>query len=221
VRKIWLTASGGPFRTWSKAEMAKATPQQALRHPNWIMGPKVTIDSATLMNKALEIIEAHYLFSMPAEKIDVIIHPQSIVHSLVEYCDGSVLAQMGASDMRTPIAHALAWPDRIESGVSPLDLPALGALDFRAPDLERFPCLRLAMEVARAGAGAPVVLNAANEVAVAAFLDGRLRFTAIAPVIEAVLAQYDDPEPGDLASVLELDARARGAAEEKIRARAL
>jgi 1-deoxy-D-xylulose-5-phosphate reductoisomerase len=185
------------------------------------MGRKISVDSATMMNKGLEVIEACRLFGMTPGQVRVVIHPQSIIHSLVQYRDGSVLAQLGNPDMRTPIAHALAWPGRIDSGVASLDLAALGTLSFREPEARRFPCLGLATEAARTGGGAPVVLNAANEVAVAAFLAGRLGFTAIAAVIESVLAQYDGPEPADLEAVLHLDSRSRDEAEEQIRARRL
>jgi 1-deoxy-D-xylulose-5-phosphate reductoisomerase len=212
-----LTASGGPFLDTPLAALEAVTPEAACRHPNWDMGRKISVDSATMMNKGLEIIEACHLFDVRPERVRVVIHPESIIHSLVEYRDGSVLAQLGNPDMRTPIAHALAWPGRIESGVAPLDLAALGSLSFRPADLERFPCLALAIAAAEAGGGAPIVLNAANESAVGAFLDGKIRFTAIPAVIGSVLAQYDVPDPGDLAAILALDLQARGSAEEKIR----
>jgi 1-deoxy-D-xylulose-5-phosphate reductoisomerase len=213
VRRIVLTASGGPFRSLDAARMAAVTPAQAVAHPNWSMGRKISVDSATMMNKGLELIEAHFLFDMPAERLDVVIHPQSIVHSMVEYVDGSILAQLGHPDMRTPIAHALGWPERIDSGVSLLDLAAHGRLDFERPDAARFPCLRLAREALDAGAAAPCVLNAANEVAVDAFLDGRIRFTDIARVNESVLAALGaGGAPRDTDEVLALDARARALA---------
>ncbi len=192
VRRIVLTASGGPFRGATLAEMAAATPEQACAHPNWSMGRKISVDSATMMNKGLELIEAFHLFGVPGSRLGVLVHPQSIVHSLVEYDDGSVLAQMGNPDMRTPIAQALAHPVRIDSGVAPLDLVAIGRLEFEAPDARRFPCLRLAHEALAAGGAAPCVLNAANEVAVAAFLERTIRFTDIAAVTEAVLQAIGD-----------------------------
>jgi 1-deoxy-D-xylulose-5-phosphate reductoisomerase len=216
-----LTASGGPFLDTPLAALDEVTPEAACRHPNWEMGRKISVDSATMMNKGLEIIEACRLFGVGPERVRVVVHPESIVHSLVEYRDGSVLAQLGNPDMRTPIAHALAWPERIASGATRLDLAALGRLSFRAAEPERFPCLALAMSAAEAGGAAPVALNAANEAAVAAFLARRLRYTAIPAVIEQVLAQYGGPDPGDLESILALDARARESAEEKIRELAL
>jgi 1-deoxy-D-xylulose-5-phosphate reductoisomerase len=221
VTRLLLTASGGPFLDTPLEALASVTPQQACAHPNWDMGRKISVDSATMMNKGLEIIEACRLFGVGVERVEVVVHPESIIHSLVEYRDGSVLAQLGNPDMRTPIAHALAWPDRIHSGVAPLDLAARGQLSFRPADPARFPCLALAMQAAAGDAGAPVALNAANEVAVAAFLDERIGFTDIATVIESVLAQYAGPEPGDLESILALDAHSRDAAAEKIRTLAL
>ena len=221
VVSLVLTASGGPFLDAPLEALDSVTPAMACRHPNWAMGRKISVDSATMMNKGLEIIEACRLFGVGPERVKVVIHPESIVHSLVEYRDGSVLAQLGNPDMRTPIAHALAWPERIPSGVAPLDLAALGKLSFRPADVRRFPCLGLAIAAAEAGGAAPVVLNAANEAAVAAFLDGRIRFTAISAVIEAVLAQYAGPDPGELDAILALDAQARASAEEKIRELAL
>lgn len=187
VSHIILTASGGPFRGYNRQRLADVTPEQAISHPKWSMGRKISVDSATLMNKGLEVIEAHYLFGLAPGEIQVVVHPQSTIHSLVQYVDGSVIAELGAPDMRTPIAHALAWPDRIESGVPMLDLIACGQFEFMAPDLEAFPCLRLAFEALRAGGSAPTVLNAANEIAVAAFLDGQIRFLDIARVIEESL----------------------------------
>jgi 1-deoxy-D-xylulose-5-phosphate reductoisomerase len=188
VRRVILTASGGPFRTWSAADIRAATPEQALKHPNWTMGQKVTIDSATLMNKGLEVIEAHHLFALAPAEIDVLVHAQSIVHGLVEFQDGSLIAQLGSPDMRIPIAHCLAWPKRISGPAERLDLARQGTLTFENPDLERFPALRLAREALEAGEGAPTVLNAANEVAVAAFLARRLHFLGIAALVEATLA---------------------------------
>jgi 1-deoxy-D-xylulose-5-phosphate reductoisomerase len=221
VTRLLLTASGGPFLDTPLEALAAVTPQQACAHPNWEMGRKISVDSATMMNKGLEIIEACRLFGVGVERVEVVVHPESIIHSLVEYRDGSVLAQLGNPDMRTPIAHALAWPERIHSGVAPLDLAARGQLSFRPADPARFPCLALAMQAAAADAGAPVALNAANEVAVAAFLEERIGFTDIAAVIESVLAQYAGPEPGDLESILALDAHSRDVAAEKIRTLAL
>jgi 1-deoxy-D-xylulose-5-phosphate reductoisomerase len=213
VRRIVLTASGGPFRSMSVGDMDRVTPEQAVAHPNWSMGRKISVDSATMMNKGLELIEAHFLFEMPPERLDVLIHPQSIVHSMVEYVDGSLLAQLGNPDMRTPIAHAMAWPARIDSGVSMLDLALHGRLDFELPDPVRFPCLRLAREALSAGAAAPCVLNAANEIAVDAFLDRRVRFTDIFRICEATLDELGRAAaPADTESVLALDAAARTAA---------
>jgi 1-deoxy-D-xylulose-5-phosphate reductoisomerase len=187
VDKLILTASGGPFRTHPLERFSEITVDEACRHPNWSMGRKISVDSATMMNKGLEVIEASWLFGMPASRIDVIVHPQSVIHSMVQFADGSVLAQLGLPDMRTPIAHALAWPERIESGVAPLDFTSLNGLHFHAPDCERFPCLRLAYAAIESGGNAPLVLNAANEVAVAAFLDGRIAFNDISRLIEAVM----------------------------------
>jgi 1-deoxy-D-xylulose-5-phosphate reductoisomerase len=187
ITRILLTASGGPFREMPAADMALVTPDQACAHPNWSMGRKISVDSATLMNKGLELIEACWLFNTSPEKIEVHVHPESIIHSMVEYADGSVLAQLGSPDMRTPIANGLAWPERIESGAVPLDLFAIGRLHFERPDTERFPCLRLAAQAFEAGGTAPAVLNAANEVAVDAFLQGRVRFTDIPAIIGQTL----------------------------------
>jgi 1-deoxy-D-xylulose-5-phosphate reductoisomerase len=187
VRRVILTASGGPFRTWSLDAINAATPEQALKHPNWSMGPKITIDSATLMNKGLEIIEAHHLFALPSEQIDVLVHPQSVVHGLVEFRDGSVVAQLGSPDMRIPIAHCLAWPRRIDGPAARLDLAAVKQLTFEAPDLERFPALGLARRAMETGGAAPTVLNAADEVAVGEFLAGRISFPAIVALVEATL----------------------------------
>lgn len=219
VRKILLTASGGPFRNKSLAELTAVTPEQACAHPNWNMGRKISVDSATMLNKGLELIEACWLFNTTPRDIEVVIHPQSIIHSMVEYVDGSVLAQLGNPDMRTPIAHALAWPERIESGVSSLDIVAQGRLDFLAPDYERFPGLRLAEQAALAGATAPAILNAANEVAVAAFLQGQLGFTRIAEIIDAVLQKMPLAEPDTLDVVQSADLQARRLATQLIGAR--
>ena len=189
IERIWLTASGGPFRSYSAEQLHDVTPEQAVNHPNWDMGKKISVDSATLMNKGLELIEAYWLFDMDIENIDVVVHPQSVIHSMVTYADGSVLAQMGNPDMRTPIAHALAWPERIASGVEPLNIFDVAKLDFEHPDLDRFPCLRLCYEAIRIGGTAMIVLNAANEVAVSAFLEERIGFTDIAVLIEKTLGQ--------------------------------
>lgn len=214
VRRILLTASGGPFRNTPIADLARVTPQQACAHPNWSMGRKISVDSASMMNKGLELIEACWLFNTSPRQVDVVIHPQSIVHSMVEYVDGSVLAQLGNPDMRTPIAHAMAWPSRMESGVASLDLISLGKLDFQAPDLQRFPCLRLAQEAAAVGGSAPAVLNAANEIAVEAFLDGRLRFDQIPRLISGVLESLSLSEPNTLEHVQACDAEARAMARQ-------
>jgi 1-deoxy-D-xylulose-5-phosphate reductoisomerase len=217
VARLVLTASGGPFRTWSEREIAAASVEQALRHPNWDMGPKITIDSATLMNKGLEVIEARWLFDVPPERVDVVVHPQSIVHSLVEFVDGSVLAQLGLPDMRVPIAVALAYPERLPLELPRLDLAAIGQLSFEVPDRKRFPCLDLAYEALALSEAGPAVLNAANEVSVAAFLAGRIRFPAIAAanaaVLEAHAAQAGGARLRDLADVLEADRFARARAE--------
>jgi len=209
VRKILLTGSGGPFRTTPLADLRNVTPEQACAHPNWSMGKKISVDSATMLNKGLELIEACWLFNTSPAQIEVVIHPQSVIHSLVEYVDGSVLAQMGNPDMRTPIAHALAWPDRIESGVASLDLITTAQLDFSAPDYQRFPCLRLAQDAAVAGATAPAILNAANEVAVAAFLQHKIRFDQIPLVIESALMRLPLTEPASLDVVQNADSEAR------------
>ncbi len=214
VRRILLTASGGPFRRATLEQMRAATPEQACAHPNWEMGRKISVDSATMMNKGLELIEAHLLFGVPPERIEIVVHPQSVIHSLVEYLDGSMLAQLGNPDMRTPIAHALAYPERIASGVAPLDLAAIARLDFEAPDTQRFPCLALARDALASGGG-PCVLNAANEIAVDAFLQRRIAFTEIARVVARVLDTLGaTPAPVDLGAVLALDARARALARE-------
>ena len=214
VRRILLTASGGPFRQSSIAELAAVTPAQALNHPNWVMGPKITIDSATLMNKGLEVIEAHWLFNAPAEKIEVVVHPQSVIHSMVEYIDGSVLAQMGNPDMRTPIAYGLGYPDRLHAGVTVLDLFQVGRLDFEKPDTGRFPCLRLAFDALKQGGTAPAILNAANEVAVEAFLNGRIGFQDIPRLIESVLTMMNIDAVQSLEQLIEVDNQARAQAME-------
>ncbi len=216
VRKILLTASGGPFLHTPREKLAQVTPEAACAHPNWVMGRKISVDSATMMNKGLEIIEACWLFGLEADRIDVVVHPQSVIHSLVDYVDGSVLAQLGNPDMRTPIAHALAWPERFDSGVEPLDLVASGKLEFFAPDEERFPCLRIAREAATAGGTAPAILNAVNEVAVEAFLSGHLRFTAIPEIIESVLDRADIEDHYDLESVMAADRFARDRAAKAV-----
>jgi 1-deoxy-D-xylulose-5-phosphate reductoisomerase len=209
VRRILLTASGGPFRQTPMAELVHVTPDQACAHPNWSMGRKISVDSASMMNKGLELIEACWLFDAKPSQVEVVIHPQSVIHSLVDYIDGSVLAQLGNPDMRTPIANALAWPERIDSGVPPLDLFAIARLDFQAPDEDRFPCLRLARQAAEAGNSAPAMLNAANEVAVAAFLDGRVRYPEIASIIEEVLNLEPVVAVDDLDAVFTADNKAR------------
>jgi len=210
IKRILLTASGGPFRTWSAEQLRDVTPEQAINHPNWDMGKKISVDSATLMNKGLELIEAYWLFDMDIANIDVVIHPQSVIHSMVSYVDGSVLAQLGNPDMRTPIAHALAWPERIESGVEPLNIFDVAKLDFEQPDLERFPCLRLCYEAITKGGSATIVLNAANEVAVAAFLENKIGFTDIARLIEQTLNQAKiNNDVSSLELILEADAMAR------------
>jgi len=220
VRRILLTASGGPFRNRSPESVADVTPEEACRHPNWVMGRKISVDSATMMNKALEVIEAHWLFGAAPSEIEVLVHPQSVVHSMVEYCDGSVLAQLGQPDMRTPIAYGLGFPSRIDAGVEFLDLLKTGRLEFEAPDPQRFPCLPLAWAALAAGGIASTVLNAANEIAVEAFLDRRLRFGDIAPVIESVLAQALPGDAGSVEGVLVADAAARRAAAAAVARRA-
>lgn len=214
VRKIILTASGGPFRDADLASLEHVTPEQAVAHPNWSMGQKISVDSATMMNKGLEVIEAHWLFGLQSRQIDVVLHRQSIIHSMVDYDDGSVLAQMGNPDMRTPIANTLAWPQRIDSGVEPLDLVKAGRLDFAEANFERFPCLRLAYQALDAGGTSTAILNAANEVAVAAFLQRRIKFTDIARIIEQVLQQLPANDAGSLEQILADDAAARRLAEE-------
>ena len=209
VRWITLTASGGPFREWSHEQLANAKREQALKHPNWDMGAKITIDSATMMNKGLEFIEAWHLFPVGLDRLRIVVHPQSVIHSMVEYRDGSTLAQLGPSDMRVPIASCLAYPDRMETALEPLDLPAIGELSFFAPDEERFPATKLAREAAYAGGAAPAVLNAANEVAVEAFLAGRISFTQISALVAKALEGQVSQTPTSLAEVLAVDAEAR------------
>ncbi len=216
VRRILLTASGGPFRDRTLSELMDVTPEEACAHPNWVMGRKISVDSATMMNKGLEVIEACWLFGTTPEKIQVVLHPQSVIHSMVEYNDGSVLSQMGNPDMRTPIAHALAWPGRMDSGVDSLDPVALGRLDFEAADVQRFPCLRLAYEAVEAGGTATAILNAANEEAVAAFLGRRIGFTQIPQVIESTLAQQGARPATSIDVILEDDGRARVTARSAI-----
>ncbi|MCL2657400.1 MAG: 1-deoxy-D-xylulose-5-phosphate reductoisomerase [Betaproteobacteria bacterium] len=213
VRKLLLTASGGPFRNASLAALHEATPEQAVAHPNWVMGRKISVDSATLMNKGLEVIEAHWLFGVDADRIEVVVHPQSVIHSMVEYLDGSVLAQLGNPDMRTPIAHALAYPERIESGVAALDFSRIGQFSFETPDLLRFPCLKLAFDALHARGNAAAVLNAANEVAVEAFLSREIRFTDIADTVAAALETVPGAEIDSLDAVLHADAQSRRAAQ--------
>ncbi|WP_323011238.1 1-deoxy-D-xylulose-5-phosphate reductoisomerase [Castellaniella sp.] len=212
VRRLLLTASGGPFRRTALDQLEHVTPDQACAHPNWRMGRKISVDSATMLNKGLEVIEAHWLFAMPMERIQVVIHPQSVVHSMVEYTDGSILAQLGQPDMRTPIAYGLAYPDRIDSGVGLLELTRLGHLDFETPDLQRFPCLGLSLDALKQGQGACIALNAANEIAVAGFLQGKIRYTQIPEIIAHCLnesARLDSSIPSSLDEVLYLDARTR------------
>jgi 1-deoxy-D-xylulose-5-phosphate reductoisomerase len=217
VRRVILTASGGPFRDMSRAEMARVTVEQAVAHPVWSMGAKISVDSATLMNKGLELIEAARLFPIDPERIEIILHRQSVVHSLVEYVDGSTLAQLGSPDMRTPIAHTLAWPDRMETPVEPLDLARIGRLEFADPDPERFPALRLAREALKAGGARPAVLNAANEVAVDAFLNRRVAFLDIAAIVEETLQRYDPAAPGTIEDVIAIDREARSQAAEAMK----
>ena len=209
VSRLVLTASGGPFRARTRAEMETMSPEQAVAHPNWSMGAKISVDSATLMNKGLELIEAHHLFGLPPERIDIVVHSQSVIHSMVEFIDGSVLAQLGSPDMRIPIAHALAYPRRIATPAQRLDLLSIGRLDFEAPDPSRFPALRLAREALAAGGSASIVLNAANEVAVAAFLEGRIGFLDIAARVEQAMAQAGPTKPQSIAEVIDIDARTR------------
>lgn len=216
VSKLLLSASGGPFRGWTTDQMKDVTPEQACAHPNWSMGNKISVDSATLMNKGLELIEACWLFEMQESQIEIVVHPQSIIHSLVQYVDGSVIAQLGNPDMRTPIAHALAWPDRIDSGVKNLDLFDVSRLDFERPNFNDFPCLTQAYEAARIGRDAPAMLNAANEIAVQAFLDRRIRFTQIADVVKETMSVSTFNEPESLTAVQESDLKARSLAADYI-----
>jgi 1-deoxy-D-xylulose-5-phosphate reductoisomerase len=217
VRRIVLTASGGPFRTWTRAEMADVTPERAVKHPNWAMGAKISVDSATMMNKGLEVIEAHYLFGVESARLDVIVHPQSVIHSMVDYVDGSTLAQLGSPDMRIPIASTLAWPDRMATTAKPLDLVQIGRLDFEAPDPVRFPCLQLARDALEAAGSRPAVLNAANETAVAAFLAHRIGFLDIAEVVDAVLSRYNPGTPQTIEDVLAIDTEARAVAAQTMK----
>ena len=217
VEELWLTASGGPFRNTPLDQLANITPEQACAHPNWVMGRKISVDSATMMNKGLEVIEAFWLFGLPLEKIKVLIHPQSVVHSMVRYRDGSVLAQLGQPDMRTPIAYGLAWPERIEAGVSPLSLTQLAALSFAEPELERFPCLGLAFTAAKQGGTAPAILNAANEIAVAAFLNEGLPYLHISTVVENVLNAISSVDADSLELILQVDTQARKVAHQKVK----
>jgi 1-deoxy-D-xylulose-5-phosphate reductoisomerase len=214
IRKVTLTASGGPFRDWTLEAMRSVTPAQAVKHPNWSMGAKISVDSATLMNKGLELIEAFHLFPLEADQFDAIVHPQSVVHALVDYVDGSVLAHLGSPDMRTPIAHCLAWPQRMATPCQRLDLAAVGRLDFHAPDLERFPAFALAKDILAEGAGRAVILNAANEVAVGAFLEGRIGFLDIALIVRKALDRYDPAAPSRLDDVFAIDVEARAVARD-------
>ena len=214
VEELWLTASGGPFRNTPLEQLRTITPEQACAHPNWVMGRKISVDSATMMNKGLEVIEAFWLFGLPLEKIKVFIHPQSVVHSMVRYRDGSVIAQMGQPDMRTPIAYGLAWPERIAAGVAPLDLTQLATLTFAEPDLVRFPCLSLAFAAAKTGGTTPAVLNAANEIAVAAFLDGRMSYLEIPVIVEKTLNAVATSPADSLERILDIDAQARKVAHD-------
>ncbi len=217
VRRIILTCSGGPFRDWTTDQMRGVTLEQAVKHPNWSMGAKISVDSATMMNKGLELIEAARLFPIAPDRIEIVIHAQSVIHSLVDYVDGSVLAQLGPPDMRTPIAHTLAWPDRMATPMAPLDLVGIGRLDFAAPDPVRFPALRLAREALDAGGARPAILNAANEVAVDAFLNRRIRFLEIAAIVEDTLIRYDPAAPDSVDAVLAIDAEARRLASERVK----
>jgi 1-deoxy-D-xylulose-5-phosphate reductoisomerase len=216
VRRLILTASGGPFRM--RHDLSGITPEQACAHPNWVMGRKISVDSATLMNKGLEVIEASWLFDFAPERIEVVVHPQSVIHSMVEFADGSIVSQLGTPDMRTPIAYALAYPQRIEAGSAFVDFTTLGALTFEPPDLQRFPCLRLAYDALRAGPAATIVLNAANEVAVDAFLNGRLAFTAIAQLVEDALTMHQELTPADIAEVMAIDQHTRRRVQTQLRA---
>lgn len=209
VRKITLTASGGPFRTWTREEMATVTPEQAVAHPNWDMGAKISVDSATMMNKGLELIEAHHLFPVGLENIDILVHPQSVIHSMVEYKDRSTLAQLGSPDMKIPIASALAWPERMATKCRPLDLAAIGQLEFEMPDLHRFPAISLARTAIEEGGGKPAILNAANEIAVAAFLQKSVQFLEITEIVSRVLDSYSPPKPKTLEDIFAIDDEAR------------
>jgi 1-deoxy-D-xylulose-5-phosphate reductoisomerase len=221
VACITLTASGGPLRTWSIDQLEAATPEQAVAHPNWSMGAKISVDSATMMNKGLEFIEAHHLFPVGLDKLRIVVHPQSVIHSMVEYKDRSTLAQLGPSDMRVPIASCLAWPNRMETPLEPLDLAAIGELTFFPPDEERFPATRIAREAIQAGGAAPAILNAANEIAVAAFLAGQIGFMRITAVVETTLNRYSAPAPASLEDVLAIDAEARTRAKDALETLAL
>jgi 1-deoxy-D-xylulose-5-phosphate reductoisomerase len=214
VSRLVLTASGGPFRTRSRDEMAAMTPEQAVAHPNWSMGAKISVDSATMMNKGLELIEAHHLFGLSSDQIDILVHPQSVIHSMVEFVDGSMLAQMGSPDMRIPIAYALAWPERMETPAQRLDLAAIGSLTFEAPDLERFPALKVARTTLESGGSAPIVLNAANEEAVGAFLAGRINFLDIVRTVEETVARAGAATPRSIAEVIDIDRMARAVAND-------
>ncbi len=218
VRRLILTASGGPFRERDLVSLKEVTPEQACAHPNWVMGRKISVDSATMMNKGLEVIEARWLFELPAEKIEVLIHPQSVIHSMVEYEDGSVLAQLGNPDMRTPIAHALAWPERVASGVTPLNLLSAGPLEFNAPDLNRFPCLGFAYQALQQGADASIWLNAANEIAVQSFLEHKIRYLEIPRLLQSVLDRCPGQSAPDLETVITMDQQARQVAQDIIQA---
>jgi len=219
VSKLILTASGGPFRTTSEEDIRAATPVQAVAHPNWSMGAKISVDSATLMNKGLELIEAHFMFGLPSARIEVLIHPQSVVHSLVEYIDGSVLAQLGSPDMRVPIAYALAWPERMATPAERLDLSQIARLEFHKPDMTRFPALRIAREALECGGAAPTVLNAANEVAVGCFLAGRIGFTEVAELVEQALDRAVAQAPASIEEVIAVDSQTREAIGAMIEAR--
>ena len=221
VARITLTASGGPLRTWSLEQLQAATPEQAVAHPNWSMGAKISVDSATMMNKGLEFIEAHHLFPIGLERLRIVVHPQSVIHSMVEYRDRSTLAQLGPPDMRVPIASCLAWPSRMDTPLEPLDLAGIGELTFFPPDEERFPATRLAREAIEAGGAAPAILNAANEIAVAAFLESQIGFMAITAVVEDTLSSYSARAPGTLEDVLEIDAEARTRARQSLESTAL
>ena len=216
VRKITLTASGGPFRTWTREQMASVTPEQAVAHPNWDMGAKISVDSATMMNKGLELIEAHHLFPVGLENIGILVHPQSVIHSMVEYRDCSTLAQLGSPDMRIPIASALAWPERMTTNCKPLDLAEIGRLEFEQPDESRFPATKIARAAITAGGGKPAMLNAANEVAVAAFLGGAVQFLDITEIVTRLLDSYSPPEPAALADIFAIDREARVRTEQLV-----